>query len=451
MSPIAMARHWRARMDGDRIASLILRGGFTSLSVRVAGLVLGFISHVMLSRMLGASNYGLYAIAMGWCMILVVPAKFGLDHTALRYASIYFDEGQPGAVRALMAFSAKILLAAIAIIGVGLSALLWTGAEALGLASFHQAPWFILLLGSLAFLGVFSAFFRAAHRIFLSQFFEQVLRSLLLIALLAFAYVTGPGTSLSDALAVTALSAFGAFAAMMMWIRRLLPVGQAATAKTQDHRAWFGLSWPMLSMALIQQVMAQIGVILLGAFSTSQDAGHYAAAARLAAFVPFALVALNAITAPMIAAAHKREDRSEMHRIARVSARSAFAFAAIVSLILGLGGETLLRVFGSDFESAYPALLVLLAGGLTNAATGSVGFFMTMTGQQLAAMVCAVCALIVNAALGLWLIPAHGAIGAAIATAAGVAALNMLQHYLVRSRLGVDTSVLGLPVKTVEA
>ena len=44
---------------GDGIARMIFRGGAISFLLATIGLVFGFVSHVMLSRTLGASQYGL--------------------------------------------------------------------------------------------------------------------------------------------------------------------------------------------------------------------------------------------------------------------------------------------------------------------------------------------------------------------------------------------------------
>src|SRR3712207_8039806 len=49
--------------------------------------------------------------------------------------------------------------------------------------------------------------------------------------------------------------------------------------------------------------------------------GLYAAAWRLASLVPFALVSLSFISAPMIATAHRRGDSAELARIDRKSTR----------------------------------------------------------------------------------------------------------------------------------
>ena len=80
-----------------------------------------------------------------------------------------------------------------------------------------------------------------------------------------------------------------------------------------------------------------------------------------------------------------------------------------------------------------------------NAFTGSVGYYLLMTGRQAAAVMIMVGALSVSAALNILLIPVLGIYGSAIASTAGVCFWNVTMLIFVRRKLGVDASALGLP------
>ena len=56
--------------SGDEIFDKILQGGAVSLFTRIAGIIIGLIAHILLSRSLGASGYGQYAVLISWAMIL---------------------------------------------------------------------------------------------------------------------------------------------------------------------------------------------------------------------------------------------------------------------------------------------------------------------------------------------------------------------------------------------
>jgi len=100
----------------DRLAIHLTHASAVSMGVRVAGLGLAFVSHLVLSRILGANQYGHYMIALGWGMVLVIPCRMGLDNTVLRFATIYRDEAKSGDFRGLVVFSAaSISVVALAI------------------------------------------------------------------------------------------------------------------------------------------------------------------------------------------------------------------------------------------------------------------------------------------------------------------------------------------------
>ena len=431
---------------GDGLSRVIMRGGAMSLAVRVFGLAIGFGAHVLLSRALGASAYGLYAIALGWCLILVVPVKFGLDQTVLRYASIYLADGRQDLLNGLMRTAAHFVVSAAAVAGLIIVGVTWVKPGVLGVANLEQAGAMALLIAALSLIGILSSFFRVKKRIFASQFYEQVLRSVLLVCGIAVFIVLGLNFSFSAALAVTAISALVALTAMYVHFRRVFLVGRKTCEPSYEKTKWFDLGGPAFAITAIQQVMAQSSIILLGWMVSSEASGQYAVAARLATFLPFGLVAVNIVTAPMISAAWHARDLEKLRQIAKINARLALCFALVLAIIFFFCGETLLLVFGDEFVTAYPALMILVMGTMLNAATGSVGFLMTMTGHHRQALTVVALALLACLIGSFVLIPQFGILGAATAAALGVVTTNVGQYLLVRSRLGIDASFLGMPV-----
>ncbi len=436
--------------SGDDINGLILRGGLVSLAVRCTGIIIGLISHLILSRLLGVNDYGIYAILIGWCMILAVPVKFGLDQTALKYGAIYLGEGRLRQFKSLIKFSSLILSAAwviVAIIG-GLIFLFLP--NVFGTSRGVDFIWALSLVGLLAFIGLFSAYFRAAKMIFASQFFAQMLRTSLLVTLLVIFIVLGKELNVSGAIMITALAAAITFIALLFFFHRTFTktwsniASQNNDLLPKEHIKWVALGGPVLVIAIVQQAMSQGNVILVGALGSHSDAGRYAAAARLAAFVPFALVALNSITAPMIASAYKNNNHLELRKIASTNARLATIAALLVGAVLLIFGKAILSLFGDGFQEAYPALVLLLLAGILNAGVGSVGFFMTMTGFQTVSMKIVLVSFGLNIIAAITLIPSLGLLGGAIAAFLGIVSFNVMQYIFVFKKMRIDTSVFGM-------
>jgi len=430
------------------ILHFILRGVSTSLIVRVVGQGLGLLGHMLFSSALGPASYGLYSIVLAWCMLLVVPTKFGLDHVVLRFAPVYLSSGQQGTLQSLFRFCALFLLLSSSLLAFILFFMTGAKPEVFGIATYSDAFWISILVASMAFLGVFSNFFRAAHKIFFSQFYEAILRSALLVAAVLFCLALEFEVNLSVAFLITALSAAVAGAAMLWSLHGLFFRGTSVAATRPRVAAWLNLSWPIFLIAVCQQLMAQSNLLVLGWLSPATEAGNFAVAVRISSFVVFILAAVSSITGPMISVAYESRDFAKLRRIATLSARASFVCAVLIAAVLLFLGANIIALFGAGFGDAYLPLVILISGGLVNAFTGAVGHYLNMTDRQFVTLRILIMSTACSVLLAFLLIPQFGAIGAAWAAALSVTLSNVLMVIAVWRMIGVDTTVIGLQLRT---
>jgi O-antigen/teichoic acid export membrane protein len=424
---------------------LVLGGGLISLVVGAVGMALSFLSHIVLSRVLGSSEYGLYAIILGWVMILVVPAKFGVDHTVLRFASVYVEKRNMDGLRLLKAYVVRFWLMSSASVVIALLVLVVLAPFIIGIAPV-DVIWTGLLIAALAGLGIFSSFYRAIRKVFLSQFYVQILHTAILVAILVVALALKIQLTAEDAVMLTSVSALCAFGVLLLGLRRLFVSDGSETTiwPIEEQKRWFGLSWPTFVTAVSQQIMNWGNIIILGWLASTAEAGHYAVAVRLAALATFGLSAVSTVSGPLVASTYAQGAMEELRRIAYTSARLALIFAVILMMLLAALGPLVLSAFGDDFSGAYIPMLVLLVGGLINSFTGSVAHFLTMTDRQHQVLWITVASAIVSICLGCLLISNFGIIGAAVATTVTVFMSNGLMTLRVRKQLGIDATALGL-------
>lgn len=438
-----------SRFREDSLLAHLSLASATSMAVRVIGLGLAFLSHLILSRVLGASQYGTYVIALGWAMVLVIPARLGLDNSALRFATIYREEQQGSDFRGLVVFSLCAIGAMSLLIVSGLIAAKLAGVGPLRPIPMPLLIGLAMLIPFSAMTGWLSALIRTANRIFASQFYDQVLRPALLAVVIALFALSGSGLDAGRAMIATGLTVGIAMIGIAAHARasfRKMPAGRASF----DHRhEWLSVSWVLFLMAVVQELLNQVDIILLGLVGNAIEAGHFAAAWRLASLVPFGLVAIATVSGPLIASAHNRRSLPELARVARLNARFSALFAFFMATLLAILGKLALGLFGPGFGNAYTALLILLAGGLVNSFTGSVGYLMIMTGHQRVALKILAGALALSIIINLLLIPALGAIGSAIASAAALSTWNLAMAAYVRRKIGVDATALGRPRRAI--
>jgi O-antigen/teichoic acid export membrane protein len=420
----------------------LIRQSGVSFATRVTGLAVALLANILLSRMLGPSGYGAYAIAIGWASVLAIPARLGLDNVALRFVAIYRDRRDVGALRGLLWTSGKAIAAASATAGaLALLAGLLKGRDAVD-------PWLAagvaLLVFPLAAMGWLSAIVRSLNRIFASQAYEQLFRPALLILFIGIAWAAGATLGAPLALWLTLVAVGVPLAVLAAQVRREVAALGPGQRDLSERRLWMAVSWPLFLLSLFQEASNQIDLILLGILKDAASAAHFAASLRLSSLASFGLVAIATVTAPAIASAHHRGDHAALARLATLNARLSLAFAVAVAVLLVIFGQLALSAFGPTFPAAFPVLAILLTGAMLNAFTGNVANFMLMTGHQRPAAAIMAGALAIAASFDFLLIPRLGASGAAIGSVAGLATWNLTMLIYVRRHLGIDASPLGL-------
>jgi O-antigen/teichoic acid export membrane protein len=261
------------------------------------------------------------------------------------------------------------------------------------------------------------------------------------ITLLAIVAVTGSEGGAASAAGAFLLATVGALGVAGLFLRMELPRQVQAAAPRHRRQEWIHVAGSNVLISFFQAVRAPLIVVIAGVYVDSQHLAFYGAAQRLANVVSLGLLGISGFASPMISRYFALSDFAKLQRLAQLSARGALGGALVAALVLtGFGGE-LLRLFGAGFETAYLPLLILLFGEFVAAATGPVGFFLTMTGRQLTATRIEAVTSVIAVGLALVLIPRDGIVGAAIAVAAGSALRSTTMFVAVWRQLGVRSAV----------
>jgi O-antigen/teichoic acid export membrane protein len=205
----------------------------------------------------------------------------------------------------------------------------------------------------------------------------------------------------------------------------------------------------MFLLSVLTTLNGRIGILVLGATVGPEIVGPYAVALRGAGFIALALNVTVLAMAPTIVALHSTGQLLPLQHLARQMSRIALIAGIPVAVALILWGRSILLLFGPAFESAYPALLILIVGQLVNVGAGPVATLLAMTGHERDAAFGLAAATALNAGLCLILIPGWGVNGAAVAAAAAETLWNLILWRFVRRRLAIGSSVVAGTTATV--
>lgn len=389
-----------------------------ALALRVAGVGLLSLMHVVLGRFLGADDYGIFSFTVAVVGLGAVVATMGMPVILQRFVAEYTARHEWPQLLGVLLRSFQLTLltsvtaGAIMFMVPHLIALPPDRAIALRFAA--------LLIPVMALVKLRRNALQGLHNIPGMLVPEEIVLPLLV--------VTGTVLwGLSDVVSALWLYfgvAVGSFALGTFWLQRSLPSETGNARPAFRTNLWLSTALPMLASDLSKYAMNRADVLLLGSMANMGAVGLYAAANRLAALVPFFMVAVNAAAAPLLATTFGAGKEDDFRLVLRQSLLWASAGALPVFGALIVFPSFWLGLFGAEFAEGGTLLRILAGGQLINAASGPVGFALIMSGRErvFAGLVFGTATF--NVIGNFWAIPLFGAVGAASVTAATVAALN---------------------------
>ena len=193
-----------------------------------------------------------------------------------------------------------------------------------------------------------------------------------------------------------------------------------------------------LGMGVLDFLVSQADKILLGLYLNPRVVGVYVLASTLTAFIPIILQSVNQIFAPVIADLHAQGRRDVLQKLFQTLTKWVIGLTFPLASVMVVFATRLMRIFGPDFESGWPVLVIGAVGQLVNCGVGSVGYLLLMSGNQKRLIKVQFAMTIVSVVTNLSLIPTLGLLGAALASAGVNIGSNLWNLYEVRKALGIS-------------
>ena len=420
----------------------ITRGTGGTLAIKLVSAPLLFAAQIVLARVLGVESYGVYSVAFAWFVILLLPCRQGFDLATVRYVAVYQSQRQWPLLRGFLGFSRTVVFSTSVIVGLCLALTAWL-LRAHDNSEIVGSLWLVAaVLPVFALAQISESALRGLKFVVSSQPLQAILSPILVIVFLPMAvfWFHAPAsaeTAMATYLGANVVSLLG----LCVMLRRHLPGEVGGAIPERLPREWLTASFAMMFMMSFLPLLNQLGLIVIGVLQDSTAAGLYGAASRIAYILQLPAAALTAAIGPMAADFHAKGDIEALQRITRFGVRSIFGLALVSAIGLAIFGRWILGILGGEFETAYPVMMVLVAGQLFFAAAAPAGILLNMTGHQNeSARIMLLCA-VVNALLLTMFVPMFGALGAAFATALTIAAWSGLMALAVFRRINIVSVV----------
>jgi O-antigen/teichoic acid export membrane protein len=226
------------------------------------------------------------------------------------------------------------------------------------------------------------------------------------------------------------------------------PLGLTAGARLRpaaaDWRLFWGFALPRAGSVAIDASSMWVGVLLTGALAGQVQAGVFAAVGRYVLAGLLVMQGLRVAVAPQLSRLLGADRRAEAAAVYRRSTLWIVLLSWPAYLLLAAFAPAFLELFGPQFAGGATAMAVLAVAMGVNVGVGLVQTVLLMSGNSRGHLGATVLGLALNITAGCTLIPAHGALGAAIAWSIGIVAENVVAAALAHRALAQPLLTAGL-------
>lgn len=411
--------------------------------LQFSGVGLLFLLQVLLAKVMGEQEYGIYVYCLNWIYLLVLFCKMGLDTALLRFVPQYLVKGMLAEAYGLATRAFQLTGVSSVAAAVVLSTVVLMGAGVKGEHLLKTFQFGAVLLPIIALLKISQSVIQSLKRVVVAQILEGIFvpSALMLTVLIGHQ----AGFLISAPFVMAAMVGIASIALFFSWgvINKISALFCRQVEKKFEERLWVTAALPFMLITGMLLLLSYLDTIMVGMLVNPTESGIYSVASRLAMFTAFLLATLNSAVAPYVSGYIAENNYRRVQLVLSRITLASFIFASVFCLFLLFWGKDVLAIFSPAFTVGYQPLLVLLAGQLINTGSGSVGMLMNLSGRQNVAVLFIGCALFINVVLNFLLIPKYGMLGASTATTISIASWNIGLAVYINKELRIDTTMIS--------
>lgn len=439
-----MINRLKSKLSRDANLKELLKGSAITFVLKMIGMTLGYIVVYMISKKNGADGVGYYSLINQLLLLLGVVATLGMNVSVLRYVGQYNNPEKASQMRNLYSRILAMIIPTSIILGLAvfLSAnhIAYYLFKNIDYAKAIEVTGIALPFFALNRVGV--EFIRGLKKLEISEFIRSVFRPIFVIICL----ITFWSREIPDIYIIyffvlgVIINSFLSNGAIWAFLLKL----PSPKKRELSNGELLKVSSPMMITAISSTLMGAVSLFLIEYFTTTDQVGVYGVSFRVSQLIAIVLIVVNTIAAPKFSELFWAKKMDELQQVIRQSAKMMFWAALFLSIVVIVGSKWILGIFGNDFIDGQWTLIVLVIGQLVNAATGSVGLFLNMSGNQKILRNTALISLLLQCIIAVTLIPNMGIIGAAISSSVAGALWNLMCILYVYKKLNLKTFYLPL-------
>lgn len=385
----------------SRNRSISLNAAFTAF-VQIASKGIAFLVAIAIARIYGPEEYGAFAVALTLTTVMMAFAEFGLEQQFVRTVSVEPDS----LAQTLGAFFSALLPVTLVIV-----LAMPVTASLLG-----YSPLVLELVAVLAVYWFFQRFHYPFMTLMRVRFRAEVTAAVQAVSITAqiaaLAVVVVQGWSI---VAVAISQALVAIATLFIWLLVARPLLRQLRLHWPSVKRIFRGAMEFAPQTVSWVIYFHVGALILSFYESDGEVGLFTAIFRLLFILYIVPEAFMTSCAPVLYRCFGG-DRPRFDQLVRFANRLMLMVALVVTFLLAIGAEPIIGlIYGAEFLPGLPLLYWLVPGVLCRIASLGMLEVLTTSNNQPYRNRVLQGGLLLNIALNFWLVPLHGALGAAIA------------------------------------
>lgn len=411
--------------------------------LRACGLGLVIANSVVIARILGPDEYGIYAYVIAITAVLGLPAQMGIPSLLVRETARLHALSAWEELRGLWAWANKAIVK-LSLISIGLGAA-YISIPSEGLQNRPSLAFTLglLLVPIIALANARGAMLRGLRLLVVGQIPESIIRPAILVVAVAVASY-GFQLGARDVLVIQVAASLIAFVCGLHFLRVAVPEEVTTAATDQRSRgAWRKAVVPIALNSGLVVLNTQVGILVLGAMSPAADVGQYKVATSAATFSLFGLQTVGLVIGPHVSRLHAIGDAERVKMLAACTTLAAVGITIPSCAAFIFFGDRLLSIlYGAGFAAAWGPLAILCVGQLILSLFASAQMLLLMSRNERHCTKWLFVAAVANLLACLALVPLLGGIGAAIGATLSTTIWTLGFWGAAKSVLGVDSGLL---------
>lgn len=415
-------------IDGEKRIDSI-RSVFDGASVFVVGKILynilTFLFNIVLTRYLGASVYGLYALGQTIVDACRTFTNLGADKSVLRYIPAKRDQdswqSEIFTLSMLTSVLGSVVIGTFVYVAAPLiSDLLGEGSDFTVVIRLFVP---ILILTTLSRLvgNTFRALDRPGYEVFFQRIIFPGLNVMLAGLMLLLGY------SLEQVMYALILSAALTLLLASYLLYTVTSIQFRFGLSKDELAEYYNYSLPLTMKDAGSFLYTRIDVLMVGFFLSSATVGMYNIAILIAGILLLPLQAVNQVFPAVASRLYSSGRSNDLTWVYATATRWVVTVSLPTAMFIVIFNVEILGLFGSEFQEATWILLIFVLGQFLNTVVGPSGYILMMTDHQYLVSINQWVFGILNVILNYILLVQIGLLGAAVATATVLGSLNIVR------------------------